>query len=74
MSQPLAGVVVAIMYTGGNVLEDYARGKAERDLRSLRDRTPRTAHKRIGEDLTDIAVEDVATGDELLVRAGELIP
>ena len=74
MSQPLAGVVVAIMYTGGNVLEDYARGKAERDLRSLRDRTPRTAHKWIGEDLTDIAVEDVATGDELLVRAGELVP
>lgn len=74
MSQPLAGVVVAIMYTGGNVLEDYARGKAERDLRSLRDRTPRTAHKWTGEDLTDIAVEDVATGDELLVRAGELIP
>jgi heavy metal translocating P-type ATPase len=74
MSQPLAGIVVAIMYTGGNVLEDYARGKAERDLRSLRDRTPRTAHKWIGEDLTDIAVEDVATGDELLVRAGELIP
>lgn len=74
MGQPLAGVVVAIMYTGGNVLEAYARGKAERDLRSLRDRTPRTAHKWIGDELTDIAVEDVVVGDELLVRAGELLP
>jgi heavy metal translocating P-type ATPase len=74
MGQPLAGVVVAIMYTGGNVLEDYARGKAERDLKSLRDRTPRVAHKWIGEKLIDIGVDDVAIGDELLVRAGELLP
>ena len=74
MGQPLAGTVVAIMYTGGNVLEDYARGKAERDLKSLRDRTPRTAHKWIGDELTDIAVKDVAVGDQLLVRAGELLP
>ncbi|PSJ60932.1 heavy metal translocating P-type ATPase [Pseudaminobacter soli (ex Li et al. 2025)] len=74
MGQPLAGVVVAIMYTGGNVLEDYARGKAERDLKSLRDRTPRVAHKWIGEELVDIGVDDVAIGDHLLVRAGELLP
>jgi heavy metal translocating P-type ATPase len=74
MGQPLAGIVVAIMYTGGNVLEDYARGKAERDLRSLRDRTPRTAHKWVGDELMDVAVEYVAVGDALLVRAGELLP
>ena len=32
MTQPLAGVVVAIMYTGGNVLEDYARGRPSETL------------------------------------------
>ena len=74
MGQPLAGVVVAIMYTGGNILEDYARGKAERDLKSLRDRTPRVAHKWVGEELTDISVDDVQIDDQLLVRAGELLP
>lgn len=74
MGEPLAGTVVAMMYTGGNLLEDYARGKAERDLRSLRDRTPRFAHRLTGGEVTDIAAEEIITGDELLVRAGELLP
>ncbi|MGN6096118.1 MAG: heavy metal translocating P-type ATPase [Bosea sp. (in: a-proteobacteria)] len=74
MGEPLAGVVVAMMYSGGNLLEDYARGKAERELRSLRDRTPRIAHRQEAGGLVDIAAGDVAAGDELLVRAGELLP
>ena len=52
LGQTLAGVVVAIMYAGGNVLEDYAVGRAERDLKSLVDRAPRVAHRRI-EDLSN---------------------
>ena len=74
MGEPLAGAVVAMMYSGGNLLEDYARGRAERELRSLRDRTPRIAHRQEAGGLVDIAAEDVAPGDELLVRAGELLP
>lgn len=74
MGEPLAGTVVAMMYSGGNLLEDYARGKAERELRSLRDRTPRVAHRRDRKGLVDIAAEAVLPGDELLVRAGELLP
>lgn len=74
MGEPLAGAAVAMMYSGGNLLEDYARGKAERELRSLRDRTPRIAHRREAGGLVDIPAEDVAPGDELLVRAGELLP
>ncbi len=74
MGEPLAGTVVAMMYSGGNLLEDYARGKAERELRSLRDRTPRIAHRREAKGLVDIAAEEVLPGDELLVRAGELLP
>ena len=70
MGEPLAGGVVAMMYSGGNLLEDYARGKAERELRSLRDRTPRIAHRQEAGGLVDIAAGDVAAGDELLVRAG----
>ena len=33
LGQPLAGIVVAIMYTGGTVLEDYAVARAERSLK-----------------------------------------
>src|SRR6185437_8583057 len=34
LGQNLAGIVVAIMYAGGNLLEDFAVARAERDLRS----------------------------------------
>lgn len=32
VGQELAGAVVALMYTGGNLLEDFAVGRAQRDL------------------------------------------
>ena len=45
LGQTLAGIVVAIMYAGGTVLEDFAVARAERSLKSLVDRAPRTAHR-----------------------------
>ncbi len=74
LGQSLAGVVVAVMYAGGNLLEDFAVARAERDLRSLVDRAPRTAHRKIGDSIEDIPVEKVAIGDVLIVRAGEVTP
>lgn len=74
LDQSLAAVVVAVMYAGGSVLEDFARGRAERELRALSDRSPRTAHRETGGRLEDIPVERVAAGDDLLVRAGEVLP
>ena len=74
LGEPLAGAVVALMYAGGTVLEDLAVARAERDLRALTDRAPRLAHRRAGDRIEDIAVADVAIGDRLLVRAGEIIP
>ena len=47
LGQPLAGAVVALMYSGGNILEDIAVSRAEHDLRSLVDRAPRVAHRRL---------------------------
>ncbi len=74
LGEPLAGIVVAIMYAGGNSLEAYAVARAERDLRSLVDRAPRTAHRRSASTVEDIPVEAVTIGDELLVRGGEVVP
>ncbi|MER8693087.1 heavy metal translocating P-type ATPase [Mesorhizobium opportunistum] len=74
LGQPLAAVVVAIMYAGGTVLEDFARGRAERNLKALTDRSPRVAHRTSTRGTETISVEHVAVGDELLVRAGELLP
>jgi heavy metal translocating P-type ATPase len=74
LGETLAGVVVAIMYAGGNMLEDSAVARAERDLRSLIDRAPRVAHRRLASSVEDVPIEQVAIGDEILVRAGEIIP
>ena len=74
LGQPLAGAVVALMYSGGNVLEDVAIARAEADLRSLVDRAPRRAHRKVGERIEEVPVEAVTVGEGLLVRAGEIVP
>ena len=74
LGQTLAGVVVAIMYAGGNVLEDFAVGRAERDLKSLIDRAPRVAHRKTDDSFDDISIDEVTVGDAILVRAGEVVP
>src|SRR6202140_1891025 len=74
LGQPLAGAVVALMYSGGNVLEEIAIARAEHDLRALVDRAPREAHRRVSDRIEEVPVAEVAVGDRLLVRAGEVIP
>ena len=74
LGEGLAAVVVAVMYAGGNVLEDFAVARAEQDLKSLVDRAPRIAHRRAANTVEDVAVEQVAVGDTILVRAGEVVP
>lgn len=62
LGEMLAGVVVAVMYAGGNVLEEFAVNRAERDLRALVDRAPRFAHK-LDEAESRGAERDVSVGD-----------
>ena len=74
LRENLAANVVAVMYAGGNALEEFAVSRAERDLKSLIDRAPRVAHRENAGQVGDIPVADVAIGDRLLVRAGEVVP
>ena len=74
LGQPLAGAVVALMYSGGNVLEEIAVARAERDLRSLVDRAPREAHRLAEGRVEEVPISAVAIGDRLLVHAGEVVP
>jgi heavy metal translocating P-type ATPase len=62
------------MYAGGNLLEDIAVARAEHDLRSLIDRAPRIAHRRTASTIEDVPIERVTVGDNVLVRAGEVVP
>jgi heavy metal translocating P-type ATPase len=74
LGETLPAIVVAVMYAGGNLLEDFAVARAERDLKSLVDRAPRIAHRKTLNGVEDIPIERVAIGDSILVRGGEVVP
>lgn len=70
----LAGAVVGLMMSGGKALEAYASRRARRELNALVERVPRIAHRVVSGELEEIAVDEVAAGDVILVRAGEVVP
>ncbi len=70
-----AAAVVAFMLASGKILESWAEGQAERQLKSLIERVPRTTHL-VGEsgEIKEIPIGDVCIGDIVLVRSGEIVP
>jgi heavy metal translocating P-type ATPase len=74
LDEYLAGAVVGLMLAGGNALEDYAAGRARRELSSLVARAPRIAHRRRGDLVEEVPVEQLLVGDQVVVRAGEVVP
>ena len=71
-----ASLVIVLMLSGGEALEDYAAGRAQRELSALLDRAPRLAHRLDGDDsdAEDVPVAEVTVGDRLLVRPSEVVP
>jgi heavy metal translocating P-type ATPase len=74
VGEPLAGAVIAVMITGGRLLEERAGRRARRDLGALLSMAPRVAHRRGADGLETVAVDQVRPGDRLLVRPGEVVP
>src|SRR5688572_16255059 len=72
--QPLAGLVIVLMQSGGEALERYAERRATDAVRALEDAAPRVAHRISGRSVDDVEAGDVRVGDLLLIRPGELIP
>ncbi|MCX6502080.1 MAG: heavy metal translocating P-type ATPase [Microbacterium sp.] len=75
----LAALIVVLMLSGGEALEAFAGRRARRDLAALLDRSPRIAHVirehgTTAEEPQDVAVDEVAIGDLLLVRPSEIVP
>ena len=72
--QPLAGLVVVLMQTGGEALERHAEGRASRAVEALAAAAPRAAHLIRDDTVVDTPVDAVRPGNVLLVRPGELVP
>lgn len=72
--QPLAGLVIVLMQSGGEALERYAERKATDAVRALEDAAPRIAHRISGSSVEDVEAGEIRVGDLLLIRPGELVP
>lgn len=70
----VAALVVVLMLTGGEALEDYANRRAKRELDALLERAPRHAHVMRDGEVHDVTVDEVAVDDVLLVRPAEVVP
>ena len=73
LREPLAGLIVVLMQTGGEALEHYAQGRASEALRELESAAPRLAHRIVDGNVVDVEADVVQVGDELLLRPGELL-
>lgn len=70
-----AGAVISLMLASGRVLENWAEGQADRELRSLLSRVPHSARvvTSTGE-IEEIDAASIKPKDHLLIRAGEITP
>lgn len=70
----LEAVAVMLFYSFGELFEDIATHKSRENIKSLLDLVPDTANKVLEDgSVTEIDLDDIETGDILLVRDGEKI-
>lgn len=75
MHEYWAAIVVVLMLTGGEALEDYAENRAKTELDSLLTHAPQTARviKSRGK-MMEVPVSKVMLHDKLEIRPGEVVP
>jgi heavy metal translocating P-type ATPase len=74
MDQAFAGVIVVLMQSGGESIEDYGLRRASSSLEALLARAPKLARRVRDSIIEEIAVSEVQVGDILVVRPGDLVP
>lgn len=74
VGEVLASIIVVLMLSGGEALEDYAQHRAARDLENLLKHSPAIAHVLNEGTPRDVDVEDVEPGDTLLIKPNEIVP
>jgi len=74
MGEYWAGIIIVLMLTGGEALEDYAENRAKSELSALLDNAPKKAHLIKGRKTIDVVVSKVAVGDKVLIKPGEVVP
>jgi hypothetical protein len=74
LGEYLAGSIVVLMLAGGDTLEHFAVAEATSVLRALAKRVPTIAHRWRGNALDDVAVSEIAVGDDVSILPHEVCP
>jgi heavy metal translocating P-type ATPase len=72
--ETLAAAIVALMYSGGQLLENFAETRARSEMKALLERAPKRALRYDDGQLVDVGIEALVPGDRILVRQGETVP
>ncbi len=74
MKEYWAGMIIVLMLTGGEALEDYAGERAKVELTALLKRKPTKAHLVKGIQVIEASVSTIRSGDKLVIYPGEVVP
>ncbi len=69
-----ASLMILVMLTGGDSLEDYAANKAGADLKNLLNNSPQIAHIKIDNKLVDRKIDEVKIDETAVIKPGESVP
>ncbi|MEQ6290838.1 heavy metal translocating P-type ATPase [Vogesella sp. GCM10023246] len=74
LGEVLTAAVIGLMLASGRTLEDYAAAQAQQEMTALLQHAPRYAHRFENGQWLKIDIKEIAAGDRLLVRNGEVVP
>ncbi|MDL2341739.1 MAG: heavy metal translocating P-type ATPase [Patescibacteria group bacterium] len=74
LGQYWAALVIVLMLTGGEALENYAEHRARRELDSLLRKAPQQAHLLKNRKTVTVRVSQLRIGDKIIIKPGELVP
>jgi heavy metal translocating P-type ATPase len=69
-----AGIIIILMLSGGEGLEDYAEQRAQTELDALLSRVPTQAHVYRGRKLVDVSASSIGPAAKIVIRPGEVVP
>ena len=74
LNEYLAGTIVVLMLSGGEALENYALRNASSVLRALAKRMPAIAHRKRDSVISDVALDQIAVGDTIVIYPHDIAP
>jgi len=74
LHQYWAAIVIVVMLSGGQALEDFAEHRARIELDNLLKHAPQKALVIKKGKTTEVKASELRTGDKILVKAGQVVP